>query len=151
MKNSNRFETLWARPSLKAEIEREFAGRKLGEFVRQAWCIVEPSTTFIPNWHIDAIIDHLEAVSRGEIRNLLINVPPRHAKSLLVSVFWPVWEWIRWPHRRWLFSSYAAQLSIRDSLKCRRLIDSPWYQSNWGHCFSWDHLHSFAPKKDNSR
>jgi predicted phage terminase large subunit-like protein len=103
--------------------------------VRQAWIIVEPSTPLIWGWHIDCIIEHLEAVTRGQIRNLLINVPPRHMKSLLVSVFWPAWEWIRWPERRWLYSSYGLQLSIRDSLKCRRLIESPWYQANWGHVF----------------
>src|ERR1035437_3596935 len=70
--------------------------------------------------------DHLEAVSYGHIRNLLINVPPRHMKSLLVSVLWPAWEWTRWPERRWLFSSYAATLSIRDSVKCRRLKLPKW-------------------------
>ena len=88
---------------------------------RQAWIIVEPSTPFVPGFHIDAIIEHLEAVTRGQIRNLLINVPPRHMKSLLVSVFWPAWEWIAHPERRWLYSSYAASLSIRDSVKFRRL------------------------------
>jgi len=133
--NSSSFAQLLARPNLAHDIEREFATRRLGEFVRQAWHVVEPSTPFIPNWHIDAMAEHLEAVSRGEIRNLLINVPPRHAKSLLVSVFWPVWEWIRWPERRWLFSSYAVSLSIRDSLKCRRPIESPWFQSHWGDRF----------------
>lgn len=56
-------------------------------------------------------------------------------KSLCVSVFWPVWEWITHPERRWLFSSYRQDLSTRDSLKCRRLIQSPWYQKNWGHAF----------------
>jgi hypothetical protein len=45
-------------------------------------------------------------------------------KSLAVSVFWPVWTWLT-PGFRWLFSSYAQQLSVRDSLKCRRLIESP--------------------------
>ena len=94
--------------------------------------MVEPGTPYVHGWHIDAICEHLEAVTRGEIRDLLINMPPRHAKSLTVSVFWPCWEWIRRPERRWLFSSYAASLSIRDSLKCRRLIESPWYQRNWG-------------------
>jgi len=97
--------------------------------------IVEPSTPFFPGWHIDAISDHLEAITRGQIRNLLINVPPRHMKSLLVSVFWPAWEWIVHPERRWLYSSYASSLSIRDSIKCRRLIDSPWYQRLWGDRF----------------
>src|ERR1700751_2774836 len=123
MKNYASFETLLTRHSLRDEINSEIASRSLGEFVRQAWDTVEPSTLFVPNWHIDAIIEHLEAVSRGEIRNLLINVPPRHMKSLLVAVSWPAWEWIRYPERRWLFSSYAAQLSIRDSIKCRRLIE----------------------------
>jgi hypothetical protein len=108
---------------------------RVREFVRQAWPIVESSTPFVPGWHIDAIIDHLETVSRGQIRNLLINVPPRHMKSLLVAVLWPAWEWIRFPERRWLYSSYAASLSIRDSVKCRRLIESPWYRGLWGDRF----------------
>jgi hypothetical protein len=92
------------------------ATRRLGEFVRLAWPVVEPSTPFVPGWHIDAIVEHLEAVSKGQIRNLLINVPPRHMKSLAVTVFWPAWEWIRWPERRYLFSSYTSQLSVRDSV-----------------------------------
>ena len=136
MKNSNSFELLLARPTLENEIERELASRSLKHFVRLAWPILEPSTPFFPGWHIDAIIEHLEAITRGQIRNLVINVPPRHMKSLLVSVFWPAWEWINYPERRWLFSSYAAQLSIRDSTKCRRLIESPLYQANWGDRFA---------------
>jgi predicted phage terminase large subunit-like protein len=131
MTNSSSFARLLTRPFLRREIDQELAARNLGEFVRQAWQVVEPSTPFVPGWHIDAIIAHLEAVSLNQIRNLLINVPPRHMKSLLVSVFWPAWEWIRWPERRWLFSSYGAQLTIRDSVKCRRLIESPWYQERW--------------------
>ena len=110
------FESLLRRPNLLDEIDAELAGRSLREFVRQAWPIVEPSTPFVPGWHIDAIIEHLEAVTAGQIRNLLINVPPRHMKSLLVSVFWPAWEWIRFPERRWhllyRFRSGYAQPSI---------------------------------------
>ena len=124
------------RPCLLAEIDQEGATRSLREFVRQAWPIIEPSTPFVPGWHIDAIIEHLEAITFGYIRNLLINVPPRHMKSLLVSVLWPAWEWIRFPERRFLYSSYASQLSIRDSVKCRRLIESPWYQERWGDRFA---------------
>src|ERR1035438_928600 len=103
MKNSNTFAQLLTRPSLRDEIDSELAARSLGEFVRQAWAVVEPSTPFVPGWHIDAVVEHLEAVTYGQIRNLLINVPPRHMKSLLVSVFWPAWEWTRWPERRWLY------------------------------------------------
>ena len=100
---------------LDADIEAERLRRSLRRFIKSAWPLVEPGTRYVSNWHIDAISDHLEAISRGEIQRLVINVPPRHMKSLAVSVFWPCWEWISWPERRWLFSSYAATLSVRDS------------------------------------
>jgi predicted phage terminase large subunit-like protein len=62
-------------------------------------------------------------------------MPPRHMKSLAVCVFWPCWEWIRHPERRWLFASYSSVLAIRDSVRCRRLMESPWYRSRWGDRF----------------
>jgi predicted phage terminase large subunit-like protein len=151
MGNPIRTTELLRRPSLRFEIERERAARSLREFVRQAWHVIEPSAPFVPGFHIDAIIDHLEAVTRGDIRNLLINVPPRHMKSLLVSVLWPAWEWTRWPERRWLFSSYAATLSIRDSVKCRRLIESPWYRARWGHVFTLTGDQNAKTRFDNNR
>lgn len=82
------------------------------------------------------ICEYLEAVTRGEIRRLVINMPPRHMKSLTVSVLWPAWSWIHKPESRWLYSSYSHQLSIRDSVKCRSLIESFWYRSNWGSVFN---------------
>ncbi len=51
--------------------------------------------------------------------------------SLAVSVFWPCWVWTFAPHTRWLFSSYSDQLSTRDSIKCRRIIQSSWYQAEF--------------------
>lgn len=90
---------------------------------------------FVPGWHIDAIAENLEAVSRGEIQRLLITIPPRHTKSTIVSVMWPCWEWIDHPELRWLFASYAESLAIRDSVRGRRLIQSAYYQSNWGDRF----------------
>ena len=56
-------------------------------------------------------------------------------KSLLVSVFFPAWAWLQRPELRFLYSSYAAQLSTRDSLKTRRVIMSPWYQQRWGNIY----------------
>jgi predicted phage terminase large subunit-like protein len=100
-------------------------------YIEQAWKVLEPATPFISGWHLDVICEHLEAVYNGEIRNIIINIPPRHMKSLAVSVFFPTWVWINEPSSRWLFSSYAQDLSTRDSLKCRRLINSEWYQSHW--------------------
>jgi predicted phage terminase large subunit-like protein len=106
------------------------------DFINEAWPIVEPRTTFQAGKHLELIADHLQAVTNGHIRNLLINVPPRHMKSLAVCVFWPVWEWIKHPERRWLFSSYALPLAVRDSVRCRRLIESDWFQERWGNKFT---------------
>jgi predicted phage terminase large subunit-like protein len=125
-------------PSTKSAIkypEVSEAEHSLREYVKQSWHIVEPATEYLANWHIDAICEHLEAVTRSEIRNLLITMPPRCAKSLCVAVFWPTWVWITQPSWRWLFASYAGPLSIRDSLKCRRIITSHWYQDRWGDRF----------------
>lgn len=108
----------------------------LREFIRDAWHVVEPATVYVHGWHVDAIAEHLEAVTRGDLRQLIINIPPRHAKSLLVAVFWPTWAWTREPSSRWLYASYAESLSVRDSLKCRRVIQSPWYQGRWGSLYS---------------
>ncbi len=117
----------------EAEIEsRVLAEGSLSAFIAQAWPIVEPSAAFIPGWHIDAMAQHLEAVSSGEINQLLINIPPGHMKSLTVSVFWFCWEWIRRPEGRWLFVSNGQPLATRDSLKCRTIIESDWYTRNWG-------------------
>src|SRR4051812_9289720 len=63
--------------------------KTLSGFVREAWHVLEPVAVYVHSWHIDAICDHLEAVTRGEINRLLINVPPGSMKSMLVSVLWP--------------------------------------------------------------
>jgi len=104
----------------------------LWSFVRLCWHVLEPKTKYVDNWHIEKICESLEAVSRGEIQNLLINIPPRCMKSLLVSVFWPVWQWLHNPGHRFLCASYAQSLSTRDAVKARRLIQSPYFQKYWG-------------------
>lgn len=103
----------------------------LYEYSRRAWNLVEPKRQFVPGWHIEAICEHLEAVKKGEIKNLLINMPPRHMKSLLVSVFFQTWVWVSEPWKRFLYSSYSQSLSTRDSVKCRRIIQSAWYHEEF--------------------
>jgi len=105
----------------------------LAEFVKAAWHVIEPGTKLIWSWHLDAICAHLQATTDGGIKQLLINVPAGCSKSLLVSVFWPAWEWAKNPSQRWLFASYDQKLSTRDSTRCRYLLASEWYQRRWGH------------------
>lgn len=108
------------------------AERSLYEYAQQAWVILEPHTPFLPNWHLELICEYLEAVTAGEIRRLVINIPPRYMKSLLVSVLWPTWEWIHHPHMRWLCASYSEALAIKHSLDRRTLLQSDWYRAQWG-------------------
>jgi len=107
--------------------DAEACRASLSKFVRAAWPIVEPAP-FVGGMHIDAICLHLEAVTRGEIRRLLVTVPPRHSKSLIVSVLWPAWIWISRPEWRSLFVSHSSALSVEHSRLCRQLIESDWYQ-----------------------
>lgn len=122
-------------PSLK-QVRLELAARSLSDFIRLYWRCIDPSP-YCHNWHIEEICDHLQAVSAGQIRRLLITMPPRHMKSISVAVGWPAWSWLQkpgplqGPQVRFLFASYAHSLSIRDSVRCRRLIESPLYQSDW--------------------
>ena len=109
--------------------------RSLREFIKSSWATIEPARDFYDNWHIDAISEHLEAVAHGDIKRLIINVPPRHMKSISVAVALPAWVWTIMPQKRFLFASYALSLSVRDSVKCRRLIDSQWYKTHFGQTF----------------
>jgi len=114
-------------------IERELCKRSLADFARMAWHVLEPATPLKWGWALDAICAHLEAVTRGEITRLLMNVPPGTMKSLLTGVIWPAWEWgpAGLPSKRFLSTAHMQTLAIRDNLKCRRLIQSDWYQERW--------------------
>src|SRR6185503_16124823 len=108
----------------------------LRAFIKLAWHVVEPGNQFVPNWHLDCISEHLEACTFGQLRSLIINMPPRCMKSLSVAVFWPAWVWTFRPGSRWLFASYSEAFSTRDSMKCRRVIKSDWYQRRFGHIYT---------------
>lgn len=117
------------------EIERELCRRPggLARFAKRAWHILEPQAELKWGWALDAMCQHLEAVTSGEITRLLANVPPGMMKSLLTGVIWPAWEWgpMGMPWVRYLGTAHKADLAIRDSTKCRRLIQSEWYQRLW--------------------
>jgi predicted phage terminase large subunit-like protein len=101
------------------------------DFVRESFHVVEPEIPFIDNWHIRAICTYLEACYDGRIRNLIINIPPGHMKSLLVNVFFPAWVWTKDQSKQFIFTSYGEDLVARDSAKCKSLIESQWYQDRF--------------------
>lgn len=114
-------------------IERELCRRSLAEFAKRAWRVLEPAAQLKWGWALDAICLHLEAVTKGEITRLLMNVPPGSMKSLLTGVIWPAWEWgpVGLPEMRFVGTAHEEQLAIRDSRRCRDLIKSEWYQKLW--------------------
>lgn len=116
------------------ELDQEIARRSLSEFCKMAWHVLEPATPIKWGWALDAMCEHLEAVHNGQIKRLLMNVPPGMMKSLLTGVFFPAWEWGAGgqPSMRYLTTAHKEDLAIRDNLKCRRLISSDWYQERWG-------------------
>lgn len=113
-------------------IEREEC-KSLSYFVRRAWKSLEPAQRYSHGWHIDALAEHLEAVTAGQITRLLINIPPGTMKSMMVGVMWPAWEWgaMAKKSNRIIGASHEAKLATRDNLHMRRLVSSEWYQSLW--------------------
>lgn len=118
------------------DIQAERGKRSLHYFLRRfAWTALAPATPFEDNWHVGAICDHLEAVARGEIRRLIINMPFRMLKSTIVSQAFPAWDWVSNPSRQFLTAAYATDIAMRDAVDARRIIESPAYRRAYGDIF----------------
>lgn len=102
-------------------------------FIEEFWHVVEPAKDFKTGWALKTMCDHLEAVTRGEIQFLMMNVPPGMMKSLLVAVFWPAWEWgpRGRPDLQYLATSFSQPNVLRDNAKMRRLVMSDKFQALW--------------------
>lgn len=113
--------------------EMELCRRSFARFHAMSWHVLEPGQPYAHGWHMDAMAEHLEAVVDGQIRRLLINVPPGTSKSTICGVSLPAWVWgaAKKPHFRMISASHDYKLAGRDNLKSRRLIESDWYQSRW--------------------
>ncbi len=115
----------------------------LKTFFVEGWHVLEPTTPLVTNWHIDAICEHIQVALddwiahkidpsyEQRIKDLLINVPPGSAKSRILSVYTPAWMWTKWPEWRAIFFSANPRVSLRDSVYCRDVIHSEWYQDTF--------------------
>lgn len=112
--------------------EAELCRRSFAYFIKRAWPHIIPDKLKW-NWHIDAISEHLEAVASGEIRRLLVNVPPGTSKSTIIGVMYPAWLWGPGgqPHHRYIGAAHEQGLAVRDNRMMRELVTSEWYQSLW--------------------
>jgi len=114
-------------------VDKELCRRSLAYFVQQAWHVLHPAEPLVWGWPMQAVCDHLQAITDGKIQRLIINIPPSFAKSLLVCVFWPMWEWgprgMTWA--KYISVAHNEELSGRDSLRSRNLLQSEWFQARW--------------------
>jgi len=96
-------------------------------FLRLSFDTVAAGATFRPNWHIEAIAYQLERVARGEIRRLIITMPPRSLKSICASVAFPAWLLGIDPRLRIICVSYAQELANSLARDCMVVMTSNWY------------------------
>jgi predicted phage terminase large subunit-like protein len=107
----------------------EACRRSFDAFAMKAFGSVEgDAATYEWNWHIGCIAEHLEAVAKGEIKRLIINVPPRTLKSYLIMQAFPAWRMGVAPHEKFIGTSYSHSLVEDQIVKCRRIITDDWYK-----------------------
>ena len=127
--------------ALKFALNKKLCEMSFYEFFKQAWHVVEPSVPLSTNWHHEYICDLLQKeceriiAQKPKTKDIIINVPFRSTKSLIVTVMFPVWAWIKSPKLRFITSSYSATLSIELATKSRDIIFSDWFKRRWGDVF----------------
>lgn len=121
--------------------ETEQAEASLIDFVEAAWPSIDPAP-YQPCWAIDALCDHLQAVTDGHISRFLANYPPRCSKTNVASICYQAWTWARrkisylsGSQVRFLTGSYNDDLVLLNAMRHRRLVLSNWYQQRWGRQF----------------
>jgi predicted phage terminase large subunit-like protein len=98
-------------------------------FVEYVFGVLRPGTPFKPNWHIDAMAHKVSQVASGELKRLIIAVPPRHLKSIIASVALPAWYLGHNPSERVVCVSYSAELAKTHANDFRRVVSDPIYQA----------------------
>src|SRR5712672_1699676 len=113
---------------LSPRVYKEILRLDLGYFAQHCFCELSPQAAFAMNWHIEVIAAKLAAVRAGRIRRLIINLPPRHLKSLLASIAFPAWCLGHDPSAQILSVSYGQELADKLARDCRSIMMSPWYR-----------------------
>lgn len=102
-------------------------------FMRHSFATLFPTATFYDNWHLHAIVHCLERSIEGQMPRLLINMPPRHLKSFIVSVVLPAFLLGLDPTTRIICISYSDELARTLAREFRRIVDSDWYRRVFPH------------------
>src|SRR5262249_20602371 len=124
--------------SVKSDYSQDFLDmiwrNDLNVFVQKVFETVNPGATFSCNWSTEAIAHALQPVANGTTTRLIINIPPRHLKSICASVALPAFLLGRVPNRKVICVSYSDELASKFSNDCRAVIRSGWYQKAFPRC-----------------
>lgn len=112
-------------------LNRRSLATRLREFLGKAFPIVDQSTRLKDSYYIGVICEHAEALIRGDLRRLVVTCPPGTLKSIIWAVMLPAWTWIDNPEVRFLVGANDESNANRDSVYCRNLIRSEWYQTTF--------------------
>jgi predicted phage terminase large subunit-like protein len=112
---------------------RAFLRRDLYAFTQRCFYELNPTTTFLPNWHIEVVVSELEACRRGEITRLIINQPPRSLKSHCASVAFVAFLLGHDPAAQIICASYGQDLANKHAMDCRTILASAWYRALFPH------------------
>jgi predicted phage terminase large subunit-like protein len=102
--------------------QRELCQHRFIKFVEKVW------PTFISGAHHKRMASAFERVASGELKRLIINMPPRHTKSEFASYLLPAWFLGRFPHKKVIQTSHTAELAVGFGRKVRNLVDSEAYK-----------------------
>lgn len=98
-------------------------------FVRKVFATLNPGTPYLHNWHIEAIVALLDRVMAGETRRVMVNVPPRTLKSMIVSIAWPAFLLGHDPTRKIFVVSHGLDLAEEHHAAFRKVVESEWYRA----------------------
>lgn len=122
-----------AKKELEKRLRRSRCETDFAYFVQCAWPVLEPAQPLAWGRVMELVCDHLEAVRDRDITRLIVNIPPGFSKSTMFGVMFPAWIFATEPTAKILSVAHNLDLALRDSVRCRRLIQSEWYQEYWPH------------------
>ncbi|MBR2141495.1 MAG: phage terminase large subunit [Rickettsiales bacterium] len=135
-------------------LKRKIYSNSLSYFTQRSFHIVNCGCEYLHNWHIDAITTTLEEIYNGNIKRLIINMPPRYLKSMCVSVAFPAWILGKNPEKRIIVASYSEKLTIKHSTDCRIIMESEWFKNIFTDCIlskSQNEKYKFSTTKNGYR
>lgn len=147
-------------PEALRQVRTEMYKRDFAAFIKGAWDIIEPGVPYSHNWHIDYLVEEVLVMFRDTLegvypdpkkypdvdwdeldtyqRKLCVNVPTRSMKTLLISVFLPIWLLIHNPSIKIATVSYAEDIAIDINIKRRQILESEWFKEHFGHLVNLD-------------